>query len=123
MKRLLMIVLGAFLVSTPAFARDKDHKTASNKKINADGTVSAVSPNTLTIKAKGSQWTFAVAPSTRVTVHAANRKTAAARDSKQPLAITQYVRVGDLVSVRYRDMGGTRQATNVRVRSSLWPDK
>jgi len=116
MKRLLTFVLGALLVSTPAFTQEK---SASTKSIDAEGTVSAVSPTALTIKAKGSQWTFTVDRSTRVTVAGATRKTAAAKDNDKPLEITQYVSVGDLVVVSYHDMGVTRHAANVRVRSSL----
>ena len=122
MKRLLTFVLGVLLVSTSAYAQDPGKEAGgkeSAKAVTAEGTVSAVSPNALTLKAKGSQWTFAVDKSTRVRVAGATRKTAAAQDAKEPLHITQYVKVGDLVTVTYHDMGDTKHAANVRVRSSL----
>ena len=119
MKRLLMFALGALLVSTPAFASGKGNKATSPKMIRAEGTVWAVGPDALIIKRKHSAWTFAVDPSTRVMVPGATKKTAAARENHRPLDITQYVKVGDVVSIKYRDLGATRQAAHVRVRDSL----
>ena len=46
------------------------------------------------------------------------KKTAAAKDAKEPLAITQYVKVGDSVSVKYHDMGATKHAAEVHVVNS-----
>ncbi len=115
MKRLLLLVLGGLLVSGPAFAQAK---AAADKTLNANGTVSAVSANSLTVKGKSAEWTFAVDKSTHVSVSGASKKTAAAKESKEPLEITQYVKVGDTVSVKYHDMGATKHAADVVVRSS-----
>ena len=117
MKRLLMIALGAFLVSTPAFAQDPG-KEAGGKSMTASGTVSSISANALTVKGKGGEWTFAVSKDTHVTVSGATRKTAAAKENKEPLQITKYVKVGDLVAVKYHDLGTARHAADVLVRSS-----
>ena len=115
MKRLLMIALGAFLVSTPLLAQDA---AASGKKMTANGTVSSISATALTVKGKSGEWTFAVNKGTHVTVSGATRKTAAAKENKEPLQITKYVKVGDLVAVRYHDLGAARHAAEVLVRSS-----
>ena len=115
MKRLLLLVLGGLLVSGPAFAQAK---AAADKTLNANGTVSSVSASSLTVKGKSGEWTFAVDKSTHVSVSGASKKTAAAKDSKEPLEITQYVKVGDTVTVKYHDMGATKHAADVVVRSS-----
>ena len=36
---------------------------------------------------------------------------------RQPTVITEFVVVGDDVSVKYHDMGATKHAANVRVRT------
>ena len=116
MKRLLLVALGAVLISAPAFAQAKADK--AEKTLSASGSVSAVSPSSLTVKGKTAEWTFAVDKSTHVSVAGATKKTAAAKDSKEPLEITQYVKVGDSVTVKYHDMGATKHAADVMVRNS-----
>lgn len=116
MKRLLLVALGAVLMSAPAFAQAKADK--AEKTLNASGSVSAVSSSSLTVKGKTAEWTFAVDKSTHVSVAGATKKTAAAKDSKEPLEITQYVKVGDSVTVKYHDMGATKHAADVMVRNS-----
>ncbi|HYT69164.1 MAG TPA: hypothetical protein VEL51_22265 [Vicinamibacterales bacterium] len=116
MKRLVLLVLGVLLVSGPAFAQEK---AKADKTITASGSVSAVSPSSLTVKGKTGEWTFAVDKSTHVSVAGATKKTAAAKESKEPLEITQYVKVGDSVTVKYHDMGATKHAADVLVRASV----
>ncbi len=116
MKRLVLLVLGVLLVSGPAFAQEK---AKPDKTITASGSVSAVSPSSLTVKGKTGEWTFAVDKSTHVSVAGATKKTAAAKESKEPLEITQYVKVGDSVTVKYHDMGATKHAADVLVRASV----
>jgi hypothetical protein len=119
MKRFLLLAVAALLVSSPVFAQEKAAKSSADKKMNASGTVSAVSDNSLTVKAKEGEWTFTVDKSTHVAVKGATKATAAAKDAKQPLAITQYVKVGDTVTVAYHESGGTKHAADVTVRTSL----
>jgi hypothetical protein len=115
MKRVLMLVLGVLLVSGPAFAQAaKAEKTA-----NASGTVSAVTATSLTVKGKTAEWTFDVDKATHVKVAGATKKTAALKDSKTPTAITEFVKVGDSVTVTYHDMGATKHAADVLVRNSI----
>jgi hypothetical protein len=122
MKRLLIVALGVFLVSAPAFAQAKQAKAdkpAAAKTLTASGEVSAVSATSLTVKGKSGEWTFDVDKSTHISVPGATKKTAAAKDSKEPLEITQYVKAGDTVTVKYHDMGATKHAADVMVRTSL----
>ena len=117
MKRLMLLALGALLVSGPAFAQDKA-KAADTKTMTASGEVTAVTAKSLTVKGKAGEWTFDVDKSTHVSVAGATKKTTAAKDAKEALEITQYVKVGDTVSVKYHDMGATKHAADVSVRNS-----
>ena len=112
MKRALLLILGALLVSGPAFAQDKA------KTVTASGSVSAVTATSLTVKGKTAEWTFVVDKDTHVAVAGATKKTAALKDAKTPPAITEYVKVGDTVTVKYHD-GATKHAADVLVRSSV----
>ena len=115
MKRFLLLAVAALLISAPAFGQAK---ASADKKMSASGTVSAVSANSLTVKGKDGEWTFAIDKSTHVGVKGATKKTAAAKDAKQPLAITQYVKVGDQVTVSYHEAGGAKHAADVFVRTT-----
>jgi hypothetical protein len=113
MKRLLVLALGVLLVSAPAFAQAKAGKT-----LNASGSVTAVTADSLTVKGKTAEWTFAVDKDTHVSVAGASKKTAALKDSKAAQVITEFVKVGDSVTVKYHD-GATKHAADVLVRSSV----
>ena len=56
---------------------------------------------------------------TQVTATGASRKTAALKDEKKPAQITEYVKVGDSVTVKYHDVGASKHAASVVVRASL----
>ncbi len=118
MKRLMLLVLGGVLVSGSAFAQATGAK-APEKMATATGSVTAVTMDSLTVKGKSAEWTFAVDKSTHVSVAGASRKTSALKDSKAPAAITEYVKVGDAVTVKYTDGGAKKVAANVVVRSSI----
>ena len=100
MKRLLVVALGILLLSSPAFAQDKAGKAAAAKALTASGVVSAVTADSLTVKGKGGEWTFAVDKDTHVNASGASRKTAALKGDKKPLALSEYVKVGDAVDVK-----------------------
>jgi hypothetical protein len=107
------------LLSAPVFAQEKAQKPASDKTLSATGVVSAVDAEWITVKAKGSEWKFAVDKATKVTAPGASRKTAALKDDKKPAQISEYVKVGDSVTVKYHDMGDKKHAADVIVRSSV----
>ena len=115
MKRVLLLVLGGLLLTGPAFAQEKK---AADKTMNASGEVTAVTAKSITVKGKEGEWTFDVDKATHVSVAGATKKTTAAKDNKEALEITQYVKVGDTVSVKYHDMGASKHAADVNVRNS-----
>jgi len=124
MRRVLGVFVGALLLSAlPAFAQaDKPKadaaKPSSSKTMTANGTVSAVTADSLTVKGKSGEWTFAVDNATKVQAKGASHKTASMKDEKKPTQISDFVKVGDTVSVRYHDMGDKKHAASVTVRSS-----
>lgn len=122
MKRLFMVFVGVLLVSAPAFAQAAKPAPAG-KTLSAMGTVSAVTADSLTVKGKTDEWTFAVDKDTTVTAVGASHKMAAMKADKTPAVITEFVKVGDNVTVKYHDMGATKHAATVQVRNSAPPAK
>ena len=118
MKCLAIVALGVFLVSAPALAQDKAAKSAESKTMTATGSVSSVSADSLTVKGKTGEWTFGVDKSTHVAVAGASKKNAALKDSKTPTQITEFVKVGDTVTVKYHDMGTMKHAADVMVKNA-----
>jgi hypothetical protein len=119
MKHLSVLAVGILLLAAPALAQEKPAKPAADKTLTAAGVVSAVSADSLTIKAKTTEWTFTVDKATQVKAVGASRKTAALKDEKKPAQITEYVKVGDSVTVNYHETGTTKHAASVVVRGSL----
>ena len=119
MKHLPAVALGVILLAVPGLAQEKTAKPAADKTLTATGVVSAVTADSLSVKGKGAEWTFTVDKDTHVSATGASRKTAALKSDKKPAQITEYVKVGDSVNVKYQEKGTTRLATDVVVRSSL----
>ena len=84
----------------------------------AKGTVTAVSADSVTVKAGAQDMKFAVDSSTAVTATGAGTKTRkAAEEGKKP-AITELLTAGTPVEVKYHDMGGTLHAASIRAIAS-----
>jgi hypothetical protein len=116
MKKVLMLALTLAVAAAPAFAQDKKAtKAPAAKEMSAAGTVSAVTADSLTVKGKDAEWTFAVDAKTNVQATGASHKAAAAKADAKPTPITDFVKVGDSVAVKYHDMGATKHAASVRV--------
>ena len=118
MKKVLMLAVALMVASAPAFAQDAkkgDDKAGSAKTMSANGTVTAVAADSLTVKAKSGEMTFAVDAKTNVQATGASHKTEAAKADNKPTPITDFVKVGDEVAVKYHDMGATKHAASVRV--------
>lgn len=118
MKKVLMLAVALMVASAPAFAQDAKKggdKAPATKTMSASGTVTAVAADSLTLKAKSGEMTFAVDDKTNVQASGASHKTAAAKADNKPTPITDFVKVGDDVSVKYHDMGATKHAASVRV--------
>jgi hypothetical protein len=109
MKRVLLLFVGALLLAAPVFAA---------KTMTAMGKVTAVSADSITVKGKDAEWTFAVDKSTTVVAKGASHKMSALKADKKPTLITEFVNVGDDVTVKYHDMGATKHAATVTVRSA-----
>jgi hypothetical protein len=122
MKRLLPLFAGILLTAAPALAQDKPMARstagAANKLMTASGTVASVAADSLTVKATRGEMTFAVDDKTHVIAKGASHKTAAAKGEGKMTPITDFVKVGDQVSVRYHDMGTTKHAASVTVKSA-----
>jgi hypothetical protein len=122
MKKVLMLALALAIAAAPVFAQDKkgDKKAAgasasASKTMKATGSVTAVSADSLTVKAKDGDMTFAVDAKTNVQAAGASHKTAAAKADNKATPITDFVKVGDEVAVTYHDMGATKHAATVHV--------
>jgi hypothetical protein len=85
----------------------------------AQGSVTAVSDSSMTISSGARSMTFVVADDTKLEVKAAARQTRQARDASTPgVKLTQYVKIGNPVLVRYKEAGGQLIALSVRPVSS-----
>jgi ABC-type Fe3+-hydroxamate transport system substrate-binding protein len=102
-----LLVLGLVLVA-PAFADST--KTAK-------GTVKSVAADTLTVTdSAGKDWTFAVDTKTKVVATGGSHKTADTKAMGKVPEITDIVKAGASVTVKYHEMeGGKMHAANVRV--------
>ena len=119
MKRVMMLFVAVLLAAAPAFAQDK----AASKTLSASGKVSAVTADSVTVKGKDAEWTFAVDKATTVVAKGGSHKMAAMKEDKKPAVITEFVTVGDDVAVKYHDMGATKHAATVTVRTAAPPAK
>jgi hypothetical protein len=120
MKKVLMLAVALMVAAAPAFAQDKKapaktEKAPAAKTMTATGSVTAVAADSLTVKAKDGDMTFTVDDKTNVQATGASHKTAAAKADNKPTPITDFVKVGDEVTVKYHDMGATKHAASVRV--------
>jgi Domain of unknown function (DUF5666) len=84
----------------------------------AKGTVTAVSADSVTVKAGAQDMKFVVDSSTTVTASGAGTKTRkAAAEGKKP-AVNELLTAGTPVEVRYHDQGGTLHAASIRAIAS-----
>ena len=98
--------------SIRTMAKVPTEKPASETSKTAHGTVKDVSGSSLTITSAGKDMTFAIDSKTHVIGKGLGTATKAT-GGKAPS--TDVVKAGEEVSVTYKDMGGTLQATTVRV--------
>jgi hypothetical protein len=109
MNRILasLLVLGLVLVS-PAFAAETK---------SAKGTVKSVAVDSLTVTdSAGKDWTFAVDTKTKVIAAGGSHKTADTKAMGKVPEITDVVKTGASVTVKYHELeGGKMHAASVRV--------
>lgn len=114
MRRLFGVLAVACAIATvPSFVSAQG---ASAKTVNATGTVSAVSPDSLTVKGGGADtWTFMIDKDTSVTAKGATHKSLAMKADGKSTVLTDFVKVGDKVTVQYHDMGSMKHAARINV--------
>jgi hypothetical protein len=88
---------------------------AKPKTLNAMGTVTAVAMDSLTVKSKTESWTFTIDKDTTVNAKGATHKTLELKKEGKASKLTEFVKVGDAVTVSYHDMGATKHASLIRV--------
>jgi hypothetical protein len=101
---LAVLVLGLSIGASPAAAQTKT----------ARGTATAVSDSSLTVKVGDKDMTFAIDAKTVVQAKGAGTKTRATGGVK----LTDYVKTGGAVLVRYRSANGANQAVTIQPISS-----
>ena len=90
---------------------------AADKTKDAKGTVKTVAADSLTVTdAAGKDWTFAVDSKTKLVASGGSHKTAETKAMGKSPAITDIVKEGGKVSVKYHELeGGKMHAAEVRV--------
>jgi hypothetical protein len=111
MRRLVGVLAVALAIAAvPSFTQAQEAKT-----MNAQGTVSAVSPDSLTVKGKTDTWTFMIDKDTSVTAKGATHKSLALKNDGKATVLTDFVKMGDNVTVAYHDMGSMKHASRINV--------
>jgi hypothetical protein len=95
---------------------------ASAKTMNARGTVSAVAPDSLSVKGGGADtWTFMIDKDTSVTAKGATHKSLALKADGKSTVLTDFVKIGDEVTIQYHDMGSMKHAARINVTTAAVP--
>lgn len=82
------------------------HAQSAAKTTNAQGSVSATSPTSMSVKGKAEMWTFMIDKATTVVAKGATHTTLAAKADGKNTVLTDFVKNGDTVTVEYHDLGG-----------------
>ena len=85
------------------------------KTMNAQGTVSTVTNTSLAVKGTSESWTFTIDKDTEVQAKGATHKSLALKADGKSSVLTDFVKVGDRVSVSYHDMGTMKHAASINV--------
>jgi len=119
MRRLLGVLAVALAIAAvPSFVSAQ----GEGKTMNASGTVSAVAPDTLTVKGTGTEnWTFMIDKDTSVTAKGATHKSLALKADGKATVLTDFIKVGDKVTVAYHDMGSMKHASRINVTTAAAP--
>jgi hypothetical protein len=105
------------IAAVPSFASAQ----GAAKTMNATGTVSSVAPDTITVKGKTDSWTFMIDKDTSVTAKGATHKSLALKADGKATVLTDFVKMGDTVTVAYHDMGTMKHAARINVTSPAAP--
>jgi hypothetical protein len=102
-----------------AVRADQGATAPKPKTLSAMGTVSAVTVDSLTVKNKTDSWTFTIDKTTTVNAKGATHKSLELQKEGKSQKLTEFVKVGDAVTVSYHDMGATKHAAAIRVTASI----
>ena len=117
MRRLVgILAVAVAIAAVPSFASAQEAKT-----MNAQGTVSAVAPDTITVMGKTETWTFMIDKDTSVTAKGATHKSLALKADGKATVLTDFVKTGDTVTVAYHDMGSMKHASRINVTAAAAP--
>jgi hypothetical protein len=122
MTRLLgsLVLVFAVAVLSPVARAEQAGGAAKPKTIEVAGTVSAVATDSLTIKGKGTEtWTFTIDKDTTVTVKGATQKNLDLKVAGKDPKLTDFVKVGNYVTVSYHDEGAAKHASSIRVTAAI----
>ena len=89
--------------------------TYAQKTMSASGTVKSVAADMLTVTVKGQDMMFGVDAKTKVIAKGGAHKTAESKDAGKILTVTDLVKGGQKVTVKYDDMAGKMHAAEIRV--------
>ena len=107
------------LALLPMVARaDQGGAAPPAKAITAQGDITAVATDSLTVKGKTETWTFTVDKDTIVTVKGATHKNLELQAAGKLSKLTEFVKVGDTVIVGYHEKGASKHAATIRVTAS-----
>ena len=117
MRRLVGVLAVALAIAAaPSFVSAQAAKT-----MNTRGTVSAVSPESLSVKSGAETLTFMIDKDTSVTAKGATHKSLALKADGKSTVLTDFVKTGDTVTVDYHDMGSMKHASRINVTTAAAP--
>lgn len=113
-------LIGGLLAAALVVAGVPGHLFAqgAGKTMNITGVVSAVSPSSIAIKDKGQESKYTVDKDTSVFAKGATHKSLAMKADGKSTTLTDFVKVGDSVTIEYHDMGSMKHAATINVRNA-----
>lgn len=103
------------LAAVLGFAPIAVAQPAGTKTLKANGRVTAVTSDSMTMRAKSSTMVFVIDGTTKVTGKGVGTKTRALKSAGKPVVITELVEEFDSVTVKYHDLGGKLHAREVDI--------
>ena len=117
MRRLVgVLAVAVAIAAVPSFASAQAAKTTNTR-----GTVSAVSPESLSVKSGADTLTFMIDKDTTVTAKGATHKSLALKADGKSTVLTDFVKTGDTVTIDYHDMGSMKHASRINVTTAAAP--
>jgi type 1 fimbria pilin len=117
MRRLLAVLTGVFLLALSLGTVSAQ----TDKVVTSSGTVSAISSSSISIKSKSAESTFTIDSKTEFIGKGLGTKDAKMKEEKKAPQATDFIKVGDEVSVSFHET--SKLATRVRVTKSAPPAK